>query len=157
VTKSASHLPCQCTCLRPMADSFSRTTVRSFLDVEAPRPRVTGGSRDGVPGPASKVAEGGSWVVEPVAFPGCLKMPKLMDFLCGWTLHDMVCPEETLTHLTRYDWHQSASTTWDGGRGRNILCCAPRCSPFRPWLASGAPMACVSRCGVVECGKASCK
>jgi hypothetical protein len=35
-------------------------------------------------------------------------MPKLIDFLCGWTLHDIVCPDETFTHLTRYDWLQSA-------------------------------------------------
>src|SRR4051794_5595148 len=50
-TRSASHFPCQCTCFSPMADSFSSTTVRSFLDVEAPRPRVTGGSSEpGVPG-----------------------------------------------------------------------------------------------------------
>lgn len=94
-----------------MADSFSRTTVLSFLDVEAPRPRVTGGSRVGVPGPASKVAEGGRCGAAPVAFPGCLKMPKLIDFLCGCTLQDIVCPDETFTHRTRYDWRQSATAT----------------------------------------------
>lgn len=78
--------------------------MRSLRDVEAPRPRVTGGSRVGVPGPASKVDDEGRCGAEPVAFPGCLNMPKLMDFLCGWTLHEIVWPDETLTHLTRYDW-----------------------------------------------------
>jgi hypothetical protein len=122
VTRSASHFPCQCTCFSPMAASFSKTTVRSFRDVEAPRPRVMGGSRPGVLGPASKLAAEGSWGVAPVAVPGCLKMPaksvslyllqlfaqapdepKLIDFLCGCTLHEIVCPEETFTQRTRYD------------------------------------------------------
>jgi len=61
-----------------------------------------------VPGPDSTSAEVGSWGVAPVAVPGCLKMPKLSDFLWGWTLQEMVWPDETLTHLTRYDCLQSA-------------------------------------------------
>jgi hypothetical protein len=86
-----------------MAESFSNTTVLSFRDVDSPRPRVVGTSRAGVEGPASKVAEEGRAGVAPVAVPGCLKMPKLTDFLCGWMLHEMVCPAETLTQRTRYD------------------------------------------------------
>lgn len=101
-TMSASHLPCQCTCFSPMADSFSSTTVRSLREVEDPRPRVVGGSRPGVEGPASKVAEEGRGVA-PVAVPGCLKMPKLTDFLWGCMLQEIVCPAETLTQRTRYD------------------------------------------------------
>jgi hypothetical protein len=120
-TKSASHFPCQCTCLSPMAASLSNTTVLSFRDVEAPRPRVVGGSRVGVPGPASTVAEEGSCGVAPVAAPGCLKMPKLIDFLWGWTLQDMVCPEETFTHRTRYDCLQSARKR-DMDAVRTLLC-----------------------------------
>jgi hypothetical protein len=80
-TWSASHFPCHCTCFSPIADSFSNTTVLSFLDVDNPRPRVVGTSSPGVEGPASKVAEDGRCGVAPVAFPGCLNMPKLMDFL----------------------------------------------------------------------------
>jgi hypothetical protein len=87
-----------------MADSFSNTTVRSFLEVDNPRPRVVGTSSAGVEGPDSKVAEEGRCGVAPVAVPGCLKMPKLSDFLWGWMLQDMVCPAETLTQRTRYDW-----------------------------------------------------
>lgn len=103
-TWSASHLPCHCTCFSPIADSFSSTIVRSFLDVDSPRPRVPGTSSAGVEGPAaSNVAEEGKCGVAPVAVPGCLKMPKLIDFLCGCTLHDIVCPAETLTQRTRYD------------------------------------------------------
>jgi hypothetical protein len=86
-----------------MADSFSKTTVLSFLEVDNPRPRVVGTSRAGVEGPASKEADEGRAGVAPVAVPGCLKMPKLTDFLCGWMLQDIVCPAETLTQRTRYD------------------------------------------------------
>lgn len=80
-TWSASHFPCHCTCFRPMAESFSWTMLRSFLVVDAPRMRVAGTSRVGVAGPLSKVVEAGRCGVIPVEVPGCLKMPKLSDFL----------------------------------------------------------------------------
>ena len=35
--------------------------------------------------------------------PGCLKMPKLMDFLWDWRDHEMVWEAETWTQRTRYD------------------------------------------------------
>ena len=102
-TLSASHFPAQCTCFRPIADSFSTTNVLSFREVDWPRPRVVGTSKAGVEGPFSKVAEEGRFGVAPPLLPGCLNMPKLIDFLCGCMLHDMVCPAETLTQRTRYD------------------------------------------------------
>ena len=45
----------------------------------------------------------GRFVAAPVALPGCLKMPKFSDFLCGCMLQEMVWPAETLTQRTRYD------------------------------------------------------
>jgi hypothetical protein len=103
-TWSASHFPCHCTFFKPIADNFSNTTVLSFLDVDSPRTRRPGTSRPGVGGPVSKVAERGRCGVAPVADPGCLKMPKFSDFLWGCTLQDIVCPAETFTQRTRYDW-----------------------------------------------------
>lgn len=41
------------------------------------------------------------WI--PLAAPGCLKRPKLIDFLCGCMLQEIVCPAETFTQRTRYD------------------------------------------------------
>jgi hypothetical protein len=57
---------------------------------------------DGVGGTESKVAEEGRFEVV-VLVPGCLNMPKLIDFLCGCMLQEMVCAGETLTQRTRYD------------------------------------------------------
>jgi hypothetical protein len=88
-----------------MADSFSSTKVLSLRDVDAPRARVwpTGTSSAGVEGPFSKVLPEVRFGAVPVAFPGCLKMPKFSDFLCGCMLQEMVWPAETLTQRTRYD------------------------------------------------------
>lgn len=33
-----------------------------------------------------------------------------MDFLCGWTLQEMVCPSSTLTQRTMYDWHKTCQS-----------------------------------------------
>lgn len=71
------------------------------------------------------LARSSDWDVRLVApVPGCLTMPKFLadsyvssratntekkdrepyiDFLCGWTLQDMVWPSSTLTHRTMYD------------------------------------------------------
>lgn len=38
---------------------------------------------------------------EPLTWPGCLKTEKLIDFLCGWMLQEMVLPAVTWTHRTR--------------------------------------------------------
>jgi hypothetical protein len=56
-----------------------------------------------VEGPFSKVLPEVRFGAVPVAFPGCLKMPKFSDFLCGCMLQEMVWPAETLTQRTRYD------------------------------------------------------
>ena len=87
-----------------MLCSFSTTHVLSFRDValDEPRGRVIGTSNAGVEG-ASKVADDGRLGVTPLFTPGCLKMPKFKDFLCGCMLHDIVCPADTLTQRTRYD------------------------------------------------------
>ena len=108
-TFSASHFPAHWTCFRPMADSFSSTNVFSLREVEMPRPRVGGTSSAGVEGPVSKVAEEGRFGVAPLVWPGCLKMPKLIDFLWGCMLQEIVCPAETLTQRTRYDCHAPIS------------------------------------------------
>ena len=36
--------------------------------------------------------------------PGCLKMPKLIDFLSGLILQDIVCSAFAFTQRTRYDF-----------------------------------------------------
>jgi hypothetical protein len=102
-TLSASHFPAQCTCFSPIADSFSKTNVLSLREVEAPRPRVGGTSRAWGGGPASNVLEEGRFGVAPLVAPGCLKMPKFIDFLCGCMLQEMVWAGETSTQRTRYD------------------------------------------------------
>ena len=88
-----------------MAASFSNTKVLSLREVDAPRARVwpTGTSSAGVEGPLSTTVPVGRFVAAPVALPGCLKMPKFSDFLCGCMLQEMVWPAETLTQRTRYD------------------------------------------------------
>lgn len=45
----------------------------------------------------------GKLVLEPrtAEWPGCLKMPKLMDFLCGWMLQEMVWAGLTDTQRTK--------------------------------------------------------
>jgi hypothetical protein len=108
------------------------TTVRSFLEVDNPRPREPGTSSAGVVGPASKVAEEGRCGVAPVAVPGCLKMPKFSDFLCGCMLHDIVCPAETLTQRTRYDW--CLNQLYSPADRYMLPCCGLRCSPFPPYF-----------------------
>lgn len=42
-----------------------------------------------------------------------------MDFLCGWTLHEIVWPSSTLTHRTMYDCdrHSSVSLVLSGPPG----------------------------------------
>jgi hypothetical protein len=57
------------------------------------------GSGRGVSGCADDVdAEGGGALDE---LPGCLKMPKFRDFLCGCRLHEMVFPTFTCIQRTR--------------------------------------------------------
>ena len=54
-------------------------------------------------GGGSKVDDG-RFGVGALPEPGCLKMPKLMDFLSGRILQEMVCSALTLTQRTRYDY-----------------------------------------------------
>ena len=90
VTLSASHLPVHATDFSPMACSFSMTFP---ILVEARLDSFVGASSN--PGVGGKVCEGssvsgaGRFGVSPFLVPGCLKMPKLMLFFCGWTDHEM--------------------------------------------------------------------
>ena len=56
-------------------------------------PGVCGGSK----------VEDGRFGVGALPEPGCLKMPKLIDFLSGRILQEIVCSALTLTQRTRYD------------------------------------------------------
>ena len=58
--------------------------------------RILGG------GGGSKVNEG-NFGVGALPWPGCLKMPKLIDFFCGSMLKKIVCSSSTFTQRTRYD------------------------------------------------------
>ncbi len=100
-TLSASHFPCHETNMSPMLLSFSIAA-----DDELPRlGKSLGASLGRMPGVggASNVEVAEVLGVMERLVPGCLKRPKLIDFLCGWTLQDIVCSPLTCTHLTRYD------------------------------------------------------
>jgi hypothetical protein len=43
-------------------------------------------------------------------------MGTYIDFLCGWTLHDIVCPSSTLTQRTIYDCGALAGFCGGGAR-----------------------------------------
>lgn len=64
-----------------------------------------------------------------------------MDFLCGCTLHDIVCPSSTLTHLTMYAYpfqsaytplfHSAIRIPWNvspavPGRPWRLICCVAK-------------------------------
>ena len=117
-TFSASHLPTHATDFMPSFSSFSTTDTSSFLNAnrdglrspfsssccETSNPGVVGGS-------------GGFEVGSPTLVPpGCLKTPKLSDFLCGCMLQEIVLPAETLIHRIKYDcrWIRYVSVVYSG-------------------------------------------
>ena len=55
-----------------------------------------------------------------------------MDFLCGWTLQEMVWPSSTLTHRTMYDWiakhDQLAAQQWQPRDACRTLLWISNCS-----------------------------
>ena len=83
-----------------MAVSFSRAAEEEVVG-GTPSPLASKGFREGVEG--ASIVDTGDFGVGALPGPGCLKMPKLMDFLFGCTLHEMECSALTLTHRTRYD------------------------------------------------------
>lgn len=96
-TLSPSHFPAHATHFNPMPSSFCLKTLLSFLVWALPLPFARGSSC-GVAGVdrSSEDGTGGRLDKERLAFPpGCLKMPKLRDFLCGCRLHEIVWPAET--------------------------------------------------------------
>lgn len=96
-TLSPSHFPAHATHFSPMPSSFCLKTVLSFLVCAFPLPFAIGSSR-GVAGVEGSSEDGtaGRFDSGRAAFPpGCLKMPKLRDFLFGCRLHAIVWPAET--------------------------------------------------------------
>lgn len=103
-TRLASQMPYHEIGLRPMLFSFSVAVDEALRDECGSAGRSLG-LMPGVGG-GSKV-EDGSFGIGPASGPGCLKMPKLMDFLSGRMLHDIVCSALACTQRTRYDYtHQ---------------------------------------------------
>lgn len=51
-----------------------------------------------------------------------------MDFLCGCTLHEIVCPSSTLTQRTMYDCGALAGCAAAGGGADCTLLCISSCS-----------------------------
>jgi hypothetical protein len=124
-TLSASHLPVHATHFMPRDSRVCITVLASFrfwgffgfpsLAVLLPAAWSLGsegsvgcegdGGGRGVAGcvwPEDVDVEGGGAL--DTLLPGCLKMPKLRDFLCGCKLHEMVFPGFTCIQRTRYDW-----------------------------------------------------
>ncbi len=99
-TLLASQIPYQNTGLSPMLLSFSVAVEDAFRDV-CDSFSVSSGRIAGVGG-GSKVNEG-NLRVGALPWPGCLKIPKLMDFFCGSMLKKIVCSASTSTQRTRYD------------------------------------------------------
>ena len=99
-TLLASQAPYHEMGLRPKLFSFS-TAVDCAFRAGCGAPDRSSGFSPGVGG-ASKVEEG-SFGAGAFSEPGCLKMPKLIDFLSGLTLQEIVCSALTLTQRTRYD------------------------------------------------------
>lgn len=61
-----------------------------------------------------------------------------MDFLCGWTLHDNVCPSSTCTQRTIYDCQCLSASIWPlccprHGTMSDILCYELLDARWRPW------------------------
>lgn len=80
-TLSASHFPCQAIKMSPMLLSFSIAVDDTFAEVERSLD-VPLGRSPGVSGDSNVDVEEGLGVMER-PLPGCLKSPKLIDFLCG--------------------------------------------------------------------------
>ena len=93
-TLFASHDPCQRINLNPELFNFSMALDDAFLDEEA-SVWASSGRRPGVCG-SSNVDDWRLGVGARPA-PGCLKMPKLIDFLSGRMLQDMVWSGFALT------------------------------------------------------------
>jgi hypothetical protein len=93
---SASHFPIHDIGLIPILLSFSVTAVEELGAFVA---SLAWSLKSKVEG--SELAEEARLDVRLPTWPGCLKMPKLSDFLCGWMLQDMVWSDRTLTQRTR--------------------------------------------------------
>lgn len=107
---SASHFPIHDFGLKPMLFNFSVAVDEAFLDPGSAALSLSlfsfssrsVDSRSGVGGGSKVDAEPMDGVeFPPVCWPGCLKMPKLIDFLCGWMLHEIVWSDFTFTQRTR--------------------------------------------------------
>lgn len=97
-TLLASHVPYHQIGFSPMLFSFSVAVDDALLDEWDPW-IASSGRKAGVGG-GSKVDDG-SLGVGAAPGPGCLKMPKLIDFLSGLILQDIVCSAFTFTQRTR--------------------------------------------------------
>ena len=84
-----------------MLFNFSVAVDDALLDEWDPW-AASSGCKAGVGG-GSKVDDG-SLGVGAAPGPGCLKIPKLIDFLSGLILQDIVCSAFTFTQRTRYDF-----------------------------------------------------
>jgi len=67
-------------------------------------------------------------------------MPKLMDFLSGRMLQEIVCSALTFTQRTRYDYRFHVSL-FDSPYGKSVVpCCESPAAPCLPWLPDlGSP------------------